>query len=486
VILKRSLLVRLVVFTVVAGVLMIATVPLTYIFPMVYFQLWPYEGRSLDIYAHRRVKAVIVESLRRNNDGVLFIDNTDALVSLKRQSPQLRYAVEDETTGQYVSSSSKELEEIVKIKNHIGIEGFAFTINNGDDPGKRGSFTLEPTPYGRVYIATYGEKFAADDLLYIIDVMAGKGGYWKYSYIILILSAIVALTLYSGLAPLREVAAQVSSIDLKSLNTRLEITHTPAEILPLVTALNDMFARIDEGVASQKRFAANSAHELRTPIDLLRARIDRMENSETKFELMRDARRIQTIAEQLLVIARDEARGAAASTEVVDLIDVARAVVMDYLPISLDLGRQIDFEADDVGLLPVSASEWAAQCVVRNLVENAVRAEPSGGTIIVRVLPPGLVEVIDHGEGVSADDREAIFEPFWRKSDLTPGAGLGLAIARELIGRYGGRIWVEDTPGGGATFKIALRPAEASAITDQDSSRPHGSQSRATPLPTRC
>ncbi|CAN2536410.1 Adaptive-response+sensory-kinase+SasA [Methylocapsa aurea] len=455
-ILKRSLLMRLVVFMVVAGVLMITTMPLTYIFPMVYFQLWPYNDRSLDNYAYRRVKTIIVESLRRNDDGVLFIDDTDALISLKRQSPQLRYAVKDETTGQYVSSSWKELEEIVKIRNHINIEGFAFTIDNNSAPGKRGSFTSESTQYGRVDIITYGETFSSEDVLYLIAIMAGKGGSWKYSYIIFILSVIAALTLYRGLAPLRKATAQVSSIDLKSLNTRLSTADTPAEILPLMTALNDMFARVDEGVACQKRFVANSAHELRTPIDLLRARIDRMENSEMKFELMRDARRIQTIAEQLLVIARDEARGAAASTDVVDLIDVSRAVVMDYLPISLDLGRQIEFETDCTSPAPVTASEWAVQCVVRNLVENAVRAEPDGGIVLVRVLASGTVEVVDHGQGVATEDRETIFEPFWRRSDVTPGAGLGLTITRELIGRYCGRILVADTPGGGATFRVTL------------------------------
>lgn len=455
-ILKRSLLMRLVVFMAVAGTLMIATIPLTYIFPMVYFQLWPYNERALDTYAHRRVKKIIVESLRRNDDGVLSIEETDALISLKRQSPQLRYAIRDEVTGEYVNSSSKDLEDIVNIKTHIGIEGFVFTIDNSSDPEKRGLFTSESTPHGRVHIATYGEKFSVEDLQYVIAVMAGKGGSWKYSYIIFVLSVIAALTLYRGLAPLRQVAAQVSSIDLKSLNTRLSTADTPVEVLPLVTALNDLFARVDAGVASQKRFAANSAHELRTPIDLLRARIDRMENSETKFELMRDARRIQTIAEQLLVIARDEARGAAASTEVVDLVDVSRTVVMDYLPISLDLGRQIEFETDCVDVAPVKASEWAVQCVVRNLVENAVRAEPNGGIVLVRVLASGTVEVVDHGEGIATEDRETIFEPFWRRSDVTPGAGLGLTITRELIGRYCGRILVADTPGGGATFRLTL------------------------------
>jgi signal transduction histidine kinase len=85
-----------------------------------------------------------------------------------------------------------------------------------------------------------------------------------------------------------------------------------------------------------------------------------------------------------------------------------------------------------------------------------LRAEPEDGAVIVQVGDDGVVGVIDHGDGVPESDRENIFEPFWRKSDSTPGTGLGLAIAEELINRLQGRIWVEDTPGGGATFKIAL------------------------------
>jgi signal transduction histidine kinase len=77
----------------------------------------------------------------------------------------------------------------------------------------------------------------------------------------------------------------------------------------------------------------------------------------------------------------------------------------------------------------------------------------------VRVNEDATVEVIDHGEGVAETDRELVFEPFWRKTNAKPGTGLGLAIAREIVAAHGGRIWVEDTPGGGATFKLSFRSA---------------------------
>ncbi len=102
------------------------------------------------------------------------------------------------------------------------------------------------------------------------------------------------------------------------------------------------------------------------------------------------------------------------------------------------------------------ANGWALESVITNLIENAVRAEPVGETVLVRVLPGATIEIVDHGEGVAAKDREAIFEPLWCKSDATHGAGLDLGIARELIDQHGGRIWVEETPGDGATFKVFL------------------------------
>ena len=92
-----------------------------------------------------------------------------------------------------------------------------------------------------------------------------------------------------------------------------------------------------------------------------------------------------------------------------------------------------------------------------NLIGNALRAEPVGGCVIVSVGPGPEIAVVDHGPGISRDDRALIFEPFWRKESASPGAGLGLAIAKELMDRLGGCIWVEDTPGGGATLRVSLR-----------------------------
>lgn len=107
----------------------------------------------------------------------------------------------------------------------------------------------------------------------------------------------------------------------------------------------------------------------------------------------------------------------------------------------------------------------ALGCIVANLIDNALRAEPEKGTVQVRVKPGATIEVIDHGEGVTPEDRERIFEPFWRKSEATAGTGLGLAIVKDLVEAHGGHIVVVDTPGGGATFKVTLKQLHDLKVT---------------------
>ena len=102
------------------------------------------------------------------------------------------------------------------------------------------------------------------------------------------------------------------------------------------------------------------------------------------------------------------------------------------------------------------AAKSVCESVVDNLVDNALRAEPVRGAVVVRVAQRAILEVIDHGESVAREDRRMIFEPFSRKSETTPGAGLGLAIVNEFVDLHGGEVSVEETPGGGATFRVAL------------------------------
>ena len=109
----------------------------------------------------------------------------------------------------------------------------------------------------------------------------------------------------------------------------------------------------------------------------------------------------------------------------------------------------------------VKGNRPALESVIANVIDNALRAEPEGGAVHVHVAENATLEVIDHGCGVEEADRELVFEAFWRKNETTPGTGLGLAVAKEIVDAHGGHIWVEDTPGGGATFKLEFPRSNA-------------------------
>jgi signal transduction histidine kinase len=130
-------------------------------------------------------------------------------------------------------------------------------------------------------------------------------------------------------------------------------------------------------------------------------------------------------------------------------------MVADYAPLVIENHRNIEFESSGARLIVVG-NRRAIECAVANLIDNALRAEPIGGSVIVRVEKGVKISVVDHGEGVPPAARELIFEPFWRGSEASPGTGLGLAIVKELVDLHRGTISLEQTPGGGSTFVIIL------------------------------
>lgn len=141
----------------------------------------------------------------------------------------------------------------------------------------------------------------------------------------------------------------------------------------------------------------------------------------------------------------------------VDLVATVRAMVADCAPLALRTGRAVAFHglAASVGIL---GDQRSIEGAVANLIDNALRAEPHGGTVDVSVYldGSGVIEVRDHGAGIAPEDRAVVFEPFWRKDDSSAGTGLGLATVREVVTLHGGSVSIDETPGGGATLRMIL------------------------------
>ncbi|WP_400770816.1 sensor histidine kinase [Methylosinus sporium] len=418
----------------------------------------PWSHVSWNYFAEIRARMLVAASLVRGPDGVVSIEPTRELRALVEKHPTLSFAAFDPKDGLPLPGSSPDLAAALRGHDPILTEEMAFRIRGVMKNELMGSYRLQDTPVGAILIATHGYIFEWKDLFRHIydDIFYTLK---QYSPTIIIAVTIGWLTLRRGLGPLQQVVEQAGLIDMSSLDQRMSLVGIPSEIMPLVATINEALARLDAGVTRQRRFLANAAHELRTPLTIMTARINGPEKPTFKKDLDRDVRRLRNIVEQLLVYARFN-KGDGSPKDEIDLVELTQAVVDDHALVAVKNSRSIEFESESESI-QVRGDRRALESVVSNLIDNALRAEPENGTVLARVRPGAIVEIVDHGEGVEESDREIVFEPFWRKSEMTPGTGLGLAIAKELIDAHGGTIDVTETPGGGATFKISLPLASA-------------------------
>lgn len=401
-------------------------------------------------YAHNHIRSLLVDSIVRTADGALRIAPTPALLSRLERTPSLQFAVFSSIDQPALPGSSPELSALLRSDGRLMTRGQRFAIAARPGREGRGYLSVDETPYGHLFIAASGYDIEATDWVYVINDDIGFT-----SAFVLVVAMASAVTTWHGvkraIAPLRRIAADARRIDMSSLGQGIDPTGAPSEVRPLIDAMNESLTRVDASVMRMRRYTANAAHELRTPLAILRARLQNAEEPSFKTDLEQDASVLQAIVEQMLISAR-LGEGQASLDEEVDLSETVWNVVAARTPLALRSGREIEFES----LGPqhvVRGNARAIASVVGNLIDNALRAEPAGGVVVTRV-EGASVQVIDHGEGVPSEEREMIFEPFWRKSEATPGAGLGLAIARELMETHAGRILVRETAGGGATFEL--------------------------------
>jgi two-component system, OmpR family, sensor kinase len=279
-----------------------------------------------------------------------------------------------------------------------------------------------------------------------------------------LLAGLVALVLARGLAPLQQTSRSVSDRDAKRLDP-LPTEDVPLELLPLIRQINALLERLADSLETQRRFIADAAHELRSPVAALALqaqvaqRVHPGEAREAAFaELMQGIARAGRLVEQLLDLARLEP-GAREPLRRIDLAELAREVVGAHAvraeAVNVDLGADAPLPAFMIG------AESELRSLVNNLVDNALRYAPpeSEVTVTVRQASSAIeLSVVDSGPGIPAEDRERVFERFQRAAaGSTRGGGLGLSIAKAVVERHQGRIALDDANPGRNPPGLAVR-----------------------------
>jgi len=285
-----------------------------------------------------------------------------------------------------------------------------------------------------------------------------------------VLGILIWLTIGRGLQPLERMAEALDRRTPDSLDA-LPLDGLPNEIRPLVQAVNDLLGRLARALESQKAFVADAAHELRTPLTAVQLQIQLAQRAKTAEEreaafaqLKRGQSRAAHLVQQLLTLARQEPGVAPQPHSAVDLSEAVRLVVSEHAPLAAD--KEINLGLSHEEQARISGDFDALRVMLGNLVDNAIRYTPAGGTVDVALRlrdRNAVIEISDTGPGIPQEDRARVFDRFYRREAThVPGSGLGLAIVKNIADRHHATILLEHrTPGPGLRVSVTFPPAPA-------------------------
>lgn len=392
---------------------------------------------------------IVAKAISRDAAGDLVLDHSADLTWLTTEAPDFWFVVVDDRGK---------------------------TLAHGNIPPafRRMAEDLERFSYGEIRGAAGDEKLSGVIRTYQskvgpLNVLAGAGRMLSTPFVIMVLSQILIVPLFlllalvtliaipvivsRAFAGMKEIAGEAERIDIDRRGTRLSVENVPAEVVPLVKAVNEALNRLDEGYGRHKRFLADAAHELRTPIAILQTRLEDLASGPDQGRLLADVARLSIMAEQLLDLQRLDQQPRQMAP--VDLNAMGLAVTADLAPLAIAAGYQLSFEAGKEPVV-VAGDQASLQRAVINLVQNAIEHAGGQGTITVAVERDGSIEVRDEGPGVPSEHREQVFAPFYRLQSRDHGAGLGLHLVQEVVQRHEGHVSIVDAPRGGACFRVSL------------------------------
>ena len=429
----------------------IALVITAIVMPVVLYWFFKWAANDLHDQAMRDQAQLVAHYLVLQGDGTWTLDLPPALEDIYSQAVgRYAYAVVDDA-GRVLLSSSDDRSAI--FADDPRSSDIAYLETRRGKAAISGVSLLKEVDGRKVWVQV-GEDLAHRDVI-VDDIVADffKRVGWITLPVLLSLLAIDIVIFRRALRPLLNASELAKKINPRRTDIRLPIEQMPKEILPLVQAVNQALDRLEAGFRVQREFTADAAHELRTPLTILRSRVDTLADRGTSKALHKDIEGMARVVNQLLDIAELETLSID-PLEKADLHAICAEVAEFAAPLALAQGKNIALSESDAAVWVNGNPEMLSRAI-RNLVENAINYSPPGTTVEIVVEDSGMVRVLDEGPGIKEDERELIFQRFWRRDRRrTEGAGLGLSIVQRIADTHAATISVENRPTGGATFSL--------------------------------
>jgi signal transduction histidine kinase len=396
---------------------------------------------SPNIAMESEVKNAVADSIRRNARGQLELEETRLLRTLTDENSRLWF-VAATSDGAFVSRGAIP-------SPYAAIAPLTYLFDSADIREADGikeiaSIDDVTTSLGEVRVLFGGIAGKGSPVLAVL-----AQAYPIYvSLLAMALPAIfiaVPCIVGSGLAGISDVAERATQIDPHRQGSRLPVEGIPGEIAPLVIAFNGTLQRLETEFKKRQRFLIDAAHELRTPIAIMQTRIDGMSDGPERTRMLQDVARLADTAEQLLDFERNDQT--VNLDEQVDLVTIARAVVADFAPLAIAAGYEISFQSE-VEALPRKGNTIALTRAIGNLIRNAIDHCDGKGTIEISVSASGSITVGDEGPGIPVEHQELVFQPFYRVTPRSQGAGLGLSLVKQIVTNHGGQVSIQSHSGG--------------------------------------
>ncbi|MGJ7611318.1 MULTISPECIES: sensor histidine kinase [unclassified Variovorax] len=271
---------------------------------------------------------------------------------------------------------------------------------------------------------------------------------WRQLLLMGVIALATVFVVQRATRPVRELGEAIERRQADDLSP-IDAPDAPRELRPLIDATTQVMGRLQRLLDHQKRFVRDSAHQLRTPLAVLKVQVQSAQRGDVApeqalGEISQTVERATALANQMLSLAKVEQLRQQPESATLDFGEVARHVALDLSPLVAD--KALDFELAIEGPVHVQAHQWMLQELTRNLLHNAIKLSPVGAALSVSVRREGdeaVLTVRDSGPGISPELRQRLFAPFSAGS-ASSGSGLGLAICREIVLALGGRIALDN------------------------------------------